>query len=1039
MHISELSVRRPITGIMLFASLALLGVYSFTQLKLDMFPNIEFPIVAVITTYDGAGPESIEQLVTRPIEQAMSSVENVVQVNSTSKQGVSLVTVKFAWGTDMKVAEQQVRKNLEVYAIDNLPDGVKRPLSFAFDPSMQPVMFLAVDSPGTAEAVRKLADKEIAPYLARVPGVAAADTLGGVKREIQVRVRPEWLEAYRIPVEQVVGALRQANALVPSGNLDQGKLQLNIQTNAEFSNVDQVGDVVVGQRGGVPVHLRDVADVADSFEDQSHRVEANGHPAVMMAVRKQSDANTVQVVRKLYSALDMLKQRLPEGVSIEPLFDQGRPITLAISNLSSTAMLALLFTGAVLLAFLRSWRGSSIALISIPLSILGTFSVMQASDVTLNIISMAGLALAIGMLVDNSIVVLENIYTHLHQGVDPKTAAIVGTKEMAMPITASTLTTVAVFAPVLFVPGLAGQLFQDMSLTICFSLTASLLITLTLVPLMASLLLGRHQPGYFERLIAKLTWWLDPLSEIYSRFLKVALAHRWKVVLVAVAIFGGSLALGSQLGTDFLPKTDQGRLEFNVTAAPGSSVDNTGKEFEKLEKIIRRDVPEAQTVVSEWGAGEGFAALFGETSYKGVLRVKLPPRGERARSQWQILDVLRKDFAQVPGVEVTPMDQSLGALGGKGDVEVKIFGNELGRIRSYGERLKRRLETIPGATDVTFSMSEGRPELQVDLDRQQIRLLGLSPVAVASTIHTYFMGTTATMYRDKGDEYKVLVRAPASVRENIDKLRALPVVTPAGTTVPLETVAHIRESLGPTGIDRENQQRIGTIAITRHDVALGTLVKRVNAAVAAVGQEPGVNTVVAGTAEDLKDSFEALGIAILVAILLVYMVMASQFESLLEPFVILFAVPMALSGVIFALFLTGTTVQVTALIGLILLAGVVVNNGIVLIDVLKQRREAGEDLVEAALDAGRSRLRPILMTTLTTVLGMLPLAFGLGSGAELWAPMARAVIGGLTLSTLLTLVFVPTLYVMIAGWVDRRRARKTGAVPAEPEPQRSAA
>lgn len=1042
MNVSEVSVRRPITGIMIFLALTLLGVYAFTQLKLDMLPDIEFPMVAVITTYTGAGPEEVEQLVTRPIEEAMSSVESVEDVNSQSKDGVSLVLVKFAWGTDMDVAEQNVRKNLEVYADDALPEDVEKPLSFAFDPSMQPVLFMAVNAPGTAQAVRKLADDEIAPYLSRVDGVAAAEVLGGVKREIQVRVRPDWLQAYKIPVSQVVGALRGANVVIPGGNLDQGNMELGITTNAEFTNVDQIRDVVVGQAGGAPVHLRDVAEVADTFEEQTQIVRANSHPAVMIAVRKQSDANTVQVVRKIRAALGKLEAQLPEGVSLTPLFDQAEPITRSISNLASTALFALLFTGAVLLAFLRSWRSSSIALVSIPLSVLATFAVMDFGGVSLNIISMAGLALAVGMLVDNSIVVLENIFQRMEAGDDVKTACIRGTKEVSMPITASTLTTLAVFAPVLFVPGLAGQLFKDMSLTIVISLSASLIVTLTLVPLMASLMLGRKKKTAFERGIAFLTRWLDPLSENYGAFLRKALKHKWKVIGAATLVFFGSMGLATQLGVDFMPKTDHGRLQFNVEAAPGTGLGTTTKHFAQLEEIVRKEVPEAEVTVSQFGAGEGFSALFGNTSYKGTLQIRLPSRSERERSQFEIEDLLRKKFAAVPGLDVKPQPAGMAGMGGDGDVVVKVFSDDMERLRQYGERLKTRIANVKGAADVSFSLEEGRPELQVDLDRDQIKLLGLTPASVAATINTYFMGTPATMYREAGDEYKVLVRAPKAVRENIDRLRNLPVVTPAGFTVPLQTVAHIREGLGPTGIDRENQRRMGTINMNTDGVPLGTLIQRVNDAIGAEGQEPGITTVVAGTAEDLQESFSALGIAILVAILLVYMVMASQFESLLEPFVILFAVPLAAAGVILALLITKTTLQVTALIGMVLLTGVVVNNGIVLIDVLKQRRYEGMDLIEAAVEAGRSRLRPILMTTLTTVLGMLPLAMGWGDGAELWAPMARAVIGGMTLSTLLTLVVVPALYVLIAGWADRRKKRKAevrAARLAAAEPHRNAA
>ncbi len=1022
MRITELSVRRPVTGVMVFLCLTLLGLFTFSRLKLDMLPDIEFPIVAVIATYPGAGPDAVEQLVTRPLEEAMSSVQNVEKINSTSNQGSSILLVEFAWGSDMTQAESDVRKNMEVFALERLPDDVPRPLTFAFDPSMQPVVFLTVNAPGGAERVRKLAEDEVEPFLSRISGVAAAEVIGGTKREIQVRLQPEWLQSYGVPAQQVVGALRGANLVIPGGRLDQGRQEFNISTRAEFTSVEQIRDVVVGQKGGVPVLLRDVAEVNDAFEEQIAVVRADGQHAVMMAVRKQSDANTVQVARRVMSEVKELEKRLPEGASITTVFDQGEPITRALSNLSDSAIMAILLTAVVLMAFLRSWRTASIVLVSIPISLLVTFTVMDFQGVTMNIISMAGLALAVGMLVDNSIVVLENIFNKLDAGKSPRDAAIEGTVEMAMPITASTLTTVAVFAPILFVPGLAGQIFRDMSLTICISLLGSLLVALTLVPLMASLMITTLGQNTFERLVGKLTGWVDPLAGRYGSFLGKVLHHRKKIFLGAGLVFVGSMALVPTLGMDFLPQTDDGRLQFSVKAAPGNSLAATDELFKSVEEVVREEVPEAEVVVSQFGGGEGFAALFGQNSYTGSVQIRLPPKSQRERGQMEIRDMLLEKFKDLPGLAIEAQAAGFGGAGG--DIVVKVFGEDLRQVRDYGDRLKNRLETVEGAASVVFSMETGRPELQVELDREQIRVLGLTPADVSTTISTYFLGTTATMYREKGDEYAINVRAPIEVREDIDRLRALPIVTPMGMTVPLETVAKIQQGLGPTAISRENQRRIATVAITAGKVPLGTLMERVNTAIDEAGAEAGISTTVAGAAEDLQESFAALGLAFIVAVLLVYMVMASQFESLLEPFVILFTVPLALAGVVLGLAVSNTTLQVTALIGIILLSGVVVNNGIVLIDVLKRRREEGMDLIEAAQEAARSRLRPILMTTLTTVLGMIPLAFEVGDGSEMWAPMARAVIGGMIVSFLLTLLVVPAGYVSLAGWSDKRKAKK---------------
>ncbi|HEY3444835.1 MAG TPA: efflux RND transporter permease subunit [Myxococcales bacterium] len=1023
MNWTELSVRRPITGVMVFLGLAILGLFNLSRLKLDMLPNLEFPLVAVFAQYPGASPESVEQLVTRPIEDAMASVQRVEDINSTSFDSVSMTLIKFAWGTDMKQADQDVRKNMELYALERLPDDVKRPMTFAFDPSMQPVLMMTVNAPGTAGSVRKLAVDEISPFLARIPGVAAADVIGGVEREIQVRLDPEWLQAYRIPAQQVVLALRGSNIVIPGGKLDQGAQELNIATRGEFTSVEQIREVVVGATaGGTLVHVGDVAEVVDSFAEQSSVVRAEGKQSVLLALRKQSDTNTVQVVKKVYAELKDLEKQLPAGVTLSPVFDQAEPITMSISNLSDSAYLATLLTALVLLVFLRSWRTSIIVMVSIPLSLLSTFTVMDFSNVTLNVISMAGLALAVGMLVDNSIVVLENIFTRLSKGEGPAEAAIDGTKEMAMPVIASTLTTVVVFAPVLFVPGLAGQLFRDMCLTIVISLMMSLVIALTLVPLMASLMVRHGHTSRFERLMAKLTWWVDPLSDQYGRFLGKAMKRRWLVIVASLVFFAGTLALYPLMGIDFMAKTDEGHTTFTVKAAPGTSLATTDALFKEVERIVEDEVPEAQVVVSRFGAGDMFGTLMGQTSSSGTVQIRLKKRAQRTRSQQDIESALRKRFEGLAGLEVRP--QQIQLLGSAGDVVVKLFGDDLEKLRDHGTRVKNRLELVPGAADVTFSMEQGLPELRADLDREQIRQLGLSPAEVAATVSTYFLGTTATMYREGGDEFKVMVRAPRDVREDVNRLRALPIITPRGVTVPLQTVASIEPALGPSSVSRENQRRVATLSMVAEKIPLATLVERVEAALAELPPAPGISRSVEGTAEDLRDSFKALFIAFFVAVVLVYMVMASQFESLLEPFVILFTVPVALSGVILALVITHTTLQVTALIGVILLAGVVVNNGIVLIDVLKNKRLAGEDLVDAAVDAGRSRLRPILMTALTTIFGMVPLAFEIGEGSELWAPMARAVIGGMTVSTILTLVLVPAIYVVLAGYADRRAAKK---------------
>lgn len=1033
MSITSLSVRRPITGIMIFLALTILGIFTFSRLKLDQYPDIEFPVIAVITSYVGADPEAIEQLVTKPIEEAMASVENVDEITSSSQEHASMVIIQFNWGTDMDQAEQDVRRNLEIYAYDELPEDADQPITFKFDPSMIPVALIAVNMPGTPAEVRKKAEDDIEPYLSRLPGVASATVNGGDEREIQVRLRPEWLQAYGINPTQVVSAIKGANMMIPSGTLDQGAQELGLRATSEITDPKQLSDALIGMKGGQPIYLRDIADVHDTFQEQESFTRVNHRDAVMMMVQKQSDANTVQVVNHVLAELPNIEKRLPAGSKLTVLMESAEPILNSINNLATTAFLAIFITAAVLLAFLRSWRTSSIVLVSIPLSMLATFAVMDQQGLTLNILSMAGLALAVGMLVDNSVVVLENIFSYVERGASRAEAAIKGTEEMAMPITASTLTTVVVFLPMLFVPGIAGQMFRELSLTICFSLVASLIVALTLVPLMASLMITQ-KVNLMERLIGKLTFWIDPLSGIYEKAVVVCLHHRWKTILCAVGVLAFAISLMPHLDFDFMARVDQGRVNFKVKMTPGTSVWTTNEVFQEIERIIEEEVPERRNISTSLGtdSNNAMSSMSGQTAYSGTIRLRTVDRKDRQRSIGEIERALAERFKELPGVEVQIQQQ--GGMSSSGDLALQIFSENLNDITSVGMQLKNRIEMLPGVLDATFSNEAGRPEMKIELDREQIRLLALSPVEVASAISTYYLGSTASYYREGGDEYRIFVRAPEEARADVDKLRALPIVTPYGV-VPLETVAKIDSSLGPTTISHENKRRLGTISITKtDDTALGALQKQVEDAVAAESLPDGVTTAIGGSAEDMQEAIVGLMYALLVAIVLVYMVMSSQFESLLEPFAILLSVPIAFAGVIFSLIITRTTVQMTALIGCLLLVGVVVNNGIVLLDVIKRRRSEGKDLIDAAREAARSRLRPILMTTLTTILGMLPMAFEIGEGAEMWAPMGRVVVGGMTVAFFLTLFIVPCVYVTMAGAVDRRKAKK-GEEHSEPQKQ----
>ncbi len=1022
MNLGELSVKKPVTTAMLYLCVVGFGLFSLSRLPLDQYPDIEFPVVAVITSMPGASPEDVENLVTRQIEQAVSTVENVEDVTSISRQGTSMVIIEFAWGVDMDDAEVKVRKNLEIFAESVLPDDAEKPLTFAFDPSLAPVVFMNINGPLDGYRMRQLAEDEIEPYIARLPGVASADVIGGLQREIAVRIHADKLQATGIAPSQIVDALRGANVIVAGGYVDGPKQELTVQTRAQFEDPKELRDVVVGVAGGRPIPLAEVADIVDGFEEQRQIVTTDGKSAVMMAIRRQSDANTVQVAREVFAALPKIEARLPEGVEIVPVFDQADPILKSLANITETAWQAFLLTGLVLLAFLRNWRTSLITVLAIPISVVVAFGVMDALEVSLNMISMSGLALAIGMLVDNGIVVLEAIFQRVEKGEHGIQAAIHGAKEMAMPVVASTLTTVVVFLPILLVEGMAGQLFRDLSLTIAVTLMSSLVVSLSLVPLMASRMLGKGDDTRFAHLLHKLTRFLDYLGPLYSRWLEKALRHPLRLYALVTVAFIGTMALVPVMGVDFFAKNDQSQVQLTVRAEPGISLESMKSRMAEVEAMVRDEVPEATLISSDFGPGEGMSVWSGGSSSQGTIRAKLLPISERTRSQQEIETALMKRFEDLVGLDIEVVVQGLG--GGTGDLELKVYAEDLDELRKFGERLRDRVEDVEGTGSVRFSLEAGRPEINVRIDRERLRVLGLSPAVVASTVSTYFQGTDATYYREDGDDIAVKVRAPVEERSDLTRLRMLPVPLPGGGTVPLSSVAAVVDDLGPIDIHRENQRRYGTLYVTAAGIDLGTLTSAVEAAVVELGVPDGMTTEIGGSAQDMQESFVNLFYALLAACVLVYMVMASQFESLIEPFVIMFTIPLALIGVVLALLLTGTTLQVGAMVGLILLAGVVVNNGIVLVDVLKNRRLEGMPLKEAAMEAARTRLRPILMTALTTILGMIPMAIGGGDGAETWAPMGRAVAGGMVVSTLLTLFLVPALYVSVAGRVDRRKARK---------------
>ncbi|MCC6395408.1 MAG: efflux RND transporter permease subunit, partial [Bacteroidetes bacterium] len=1018
MRITQGSIKRAVTTSMIYLIAVGFGLFSLLQLKLDLYPELEFPMIAVVSQYTGVGPEDMETVVTRPIEKSLASVKNVKKLTSTSAQGLSLVMLEFDWGTDMDQSKIEMREALDLMR-GTFPDDMTEPMLFAFDISAQPILYLTVGSTlhGQAE-LRRISENDVEPRLERIPGVASAFTVGGMRREIKVQVDPGRLRARNVTLDQVVLALRMNNIQSPSGWIENEHQEFTLRTAGEYASLEEIENTTVAMRGASLIRVKDVAKVIDGFAEQRQIVWSNGKPSVMLAIQKQSDANTVEVCREVVERLAEVNSQLPRGVTLGVFYDTSMFINQSMANLGSTAIQAVGLTFLVLLFFLRNMRSSLIVAVSIPVSIIVTFAVMDQAGLTLNIISMAGLALAVGMLVDNSIVVLESIFRHREEGKSASDAANVGAGEVAMAITASTLTTLAVFVPVLFVPGLAGELFNEMVVTICFSLSLSLLVALTLIPLLASRFLGRHRitrlPLFLDHLGRAVGTWLDDLHRVYAKALHWCVHHRKRVLWYATGAFVLSVVVLANLGGDFMPQSDMGFMSMTVDRSPGTSLTAMEKSAKELNDLVMGAVPEAEMVFINFGQGEGIMAIFSsQSSNEGDMTIRLKRLADRDRSMFEIQDDLRERVKPLTDMDIRFEDRGAEAMMGTGgDIVIQIFSHDLAVAEALSTEIEKAVRNVEGVVDAEASIKATRPELKITPDRRRIADLGLSTTQVGNTIKTSVLGEVATMYREGGDEYDIRVQLSEESRVSKEDLENILIMTPTGKQVPLRSLADIAYSTAPREINREDQERVVTLSLDVSGRDLSGVTADVERVLRSVSVPNDARLEISGAAKEQQESFMYLGLAALVAILLVYMVMASQFESLVDPFIIIFTVPLSFIGVMLGLVLTGTNLNVMSLIGVVMLVGIIVNNGIVLVDYMNQLRRKGMELFEAVEKAGMVRLRPVLMTALTTILGLFPLSLGIGESGESWAPMARSVMGGLAVGTVLTLLVVPVIYIV---------------------------
>jgi HAE1 family hydrophobic/amphiphilic exporter-1 len=1033
MSIPRLAIHRPVTMFMISAVITLLGVISLTRLPVDLMPEFEQPTLNVRTSYPGVGPLEMEELITRPMEQAVTAVPGITRVESTSSEGNSQIRLNFEWGSDLSEAADEVRTRVDRMR-NRLPEDADPPTIFKFDSNQLPVMQIGIEGEYDPVTLREVAQNEIAPRFERVDGVAAVTVNGGVRREIHVDLTKEKITALNLSVTQVVAGMRQENQNTPLGEIFQGDSTFLVRSQGQFQSIEDIKNIVVLTRDGVPVYLRDIAEVTDTTEQRRSFMRINGKPGVQIQVQKQSGKNTVAVADLVRAEVERVNREVP-GIKMTVTQDNSVFIQRAIDNVQEHALVGGVLVVLIIFAFLRDVRSTFIVCTSIPVSVVGTFALLYFGGFTLNTMTFGGLALGIGMIVDAAIVVLENTHRHLHMGKDKMTAAIEGSEEVWSAILASTLTHIAVFIPLLFLSGTASIMFTQLSVVVMFSLAMSLFVAVTIVPVLCSRWLKTpdeeaQATGVMAKFYRMSERFLEAMDESYRRAIHLALNHRPTVIAGAAALVVAAVLLYPLVSVELMPQTDEGEVNINAELAIGTRIERTEEALLRLEDMIRERVPEAVAIMTQGGGGGNNWQTGGGSTHRGQIRLILVPRGERTRTNEEIAFALRRELQGLPGVAVRANpaggnNQIMRFLsggggnnnGGSSRLQVEIRGHDLDDARRVAQEVRTVMENTPGIADVNIGREEGRPEIAVRVDRPKAAMLGMSVGSVASTIQTNVAGTTAAQFRERGNEYPVVVRLREADREEISDVGDVLLSTPTGQVVPAKNVLAVAREAGPVQIDRQNMERI-TRVNAETEIPISEAVGAVQERLPQVRVPPDFAVGFGPELEEQARSFEQLRLVLILAVLLVYAVMASQYESLRDPFIIMFSVPVAGIGVVLSLLLTGSSFSMQAYIGIIMLAGIVVSNAILLVDYINTlRRRDGLPIREAVELGGRTRLRPILMTSIATMLGLVPMAIGVGEGGELQAPLARVVVGGLLTSTVVTLVLVPAVYTLFEeGW-----------------------
>ena len=1023
MNLPEFGVKKPVTNLMIFCAILVIAFYSIANLGIDMFPEIEPPSISVIAVYPGANPLDVEAKVSEPLENQLGTTPGLEKITSRSTEGIATVTLKFKWGTNIDEASNDVRDRIDLAKrfLPDIPDEMDNPFIFKFNTANIPILFLGITAKETYPELYDMVDRRIGDALRQLPGVGTVQIQGGgLQRQINIWLDKSTLEGYGLSILDIQDILKQENITQPVGSMKSGLTDYLLRLPGEFTDPEEINSIIIGKSDNKFVYLKDVARVEDGFKEVDSIVRINKNLGIMMMIQKQSGVNTVQVAEQVKKKLEAIKNTLPKDVEIVTIFDTSKDIINSLDSLKSSVWVAILLVVLVVWFFLRQMAPSVIIALTVPFSLLVSFIYLFLGGRTINIISLTSLAIASGMVVDNAIVVADNIYRHMEKGQRQVEAAIYGTSEIFLSIAASTLTTVVVFVPMLFIAGVTGIMFKELAVIIIVTLIASLFTAATFTPMLCSkwLKLRVEKKGFFGKFYDMSEKIFKSIEELYANALAWCLRHK-KIILSGFSLlFVASLFLVPFIGNEFSPEEDSGDLRINVELAMGTRVEETDKLAGTLEGLFQKEVPEAAYFYVRSGNVTGIGRSLGQSAGTHIVAcgAKLVPKTERKKSVNEVAQSLRKKINDLPGVVKTdvttgnPLGRLISGMGGKA-VQVEIIGNSFEDTDKFALEIKGMMERIRGAVDVSISRELKRPELKIQVDRQKAANLGLNMQTIALTLKSYIEGSTATKYREKGETYDIYVRLEESSRSKIEDIENLYVISPfTKKQIKFANFASIEESRGPVSIMRQNRERVVKVECNTYGRSTGKVVEDIKEELKKIPMPSDIMVNFGGDAEEQQKAFKDLALLLIIGMILVYMVMAAQFESLLDPFIVMFSVPFTFTGVLVAFFITNTTLSIISFLGMVMLMGIVVNNAIVLISYINILRARGLKIKDAITQGGKERLRPVLMTTITTLAGLLPLALSRGEGSETWNPLGITMIGGLAVSTFITMLFVPTLY-----------------------------